>query len=151
MTDADLTGYCGLYCGDCGRYMSKVSELAKELLSEFEKTQFSDYARVKQSQISEFAQYDQTVALLGHIVQLRCETPCRFGGNGCIGPCPIMECVKANSFEGCWECPTYSTCDKFDSLRPFSGDIPQRNLDKIREFGLEDWVKHRGKFYSWLK
>jgi hypothetical protein len=151
VTDRDLTGYCGLYCGDCGRYMSRVCELAHDLLEEFEKTQFSEYADVKQYQISDFEHYDQTVSLLTHIAHLRCETPCRLGGDGCIGHCPIIECVKDNSFEGCWECPTYKTCEKFDSLKPFSGDIPLHKLDKINEFGLDSWARHRGKFYKWQK
>jgi len=137
VTDRDLTAYCGIYCGDCGRYMSRVSELAHDLLEEFEKTKFSEYAGVKQSQISDFKHYDQTVSILIHIVHLRCEIPCRLGGDGCIGHCSIIECVKNNSFQGCWECPTYNTCEKFDFLKPFSGDIPLRNLDKIKKFGLD--------------
>jgi hypothetical protein len=48
MTEADLTAYCGLYCGDCIRFGSRVFGLADELLEEFEKTQFSRNARVKQ-------------------------------------------------------------------------------------------------------
>ena len=151
MTDNDLTGYCGLYCGDCGRYKSRMSELANDLLKEFEKTQFSEYAGVKRSQISDFEHYDRMVSLLAHIAGLRCDTPCRLGGDGCIGNCLIIKCVRENSFEGCWECPTYRTCEKFDFLKPFSGDIPLHNLDKIRGFGVEAWAKHRGKFYRWQK
>ena len=41
MTDEDLTGYCGLYCGDCIRYQCRGSELAADLLKEFEKTHFA--------------------------------------------------------------------------------------------------------------
>ena len=151
MTDRDLTGYCGLYCGDCIRYMSRASELANDLLKELEKTQFSEYSRVKRSHIQDFEHYEEMVSLLAHIVHLRCETPCRLGGDGCLSPCPIIKCVKGKSFEGCWECQAYETCEKFDFLKPFSDDIPLRNLYKIKKYGLEAWAKHRGKFYGWLK
>lgn len=151
MTDSDLTGYCGLYCGDCVRYKSKISESAKDLLREFEKTQFSEYARMKQSQIPEFAHFEAMVGLLAHVSQLRCEIPCRLGGDGCEGSCPIIECLKDKIFEGCWECPECETCGKLDFLKPFHGDIPLNNLLKIKEFGLEAWAKRRGKFYPWLK
>ena len=151
MTDSDLTGYCGLYCGDCMRYLSRASELANDLLKEFTKTQFSEYARVKQSQIPDYEHYEPMVGLLAHVAQLRCETPCSLGGDGCIGSCPIIACVKDKSFEGCWETSEYETCEKFDSLKPFCGDTPLRNLGKIKEFGITAWAKHRGKFYPWVK
>jgi hypothetical protein len=151
MTDNDLTAYCGLYCGDCIRYKSTVSRLATDLIEEFEKTRFSEYARVKQSKIPEFQNYDDMIHLLGHISRLRCEVPCRLGGDGCMGACQIIKCVKDKSFEGCWECSEYETCGKLDFLKPFHGDTPLHNLAKIKEFGIESWVKSRGKFYPWLK
>ncbi len=151
MTDVDLTAYCGLYCGDCIRFRSKSSELADDLLKEFRKTQFSAYAGVKQSQIPEFAHYGLMVNFLVHLSRLRCEKPCRSGGDGCMGSCRIIECVKEKSFEGCWECSQYNTCEKLDFLKPFHGDTPLWNLCRIKEFGISDWAKHRGKFYKWLK
>ena len=151
MTDAHLTAYCGLYCGDCIRLRSRASSLANDLLKEFEKTQFSEYARVKQSQIPDFEYYEPTVSLLAHVSRLRCEVPCRLGGDGCIGSCRIIECVKGKSFEGCWECSEYETCKKLDFLKPFHGDTPLENLRKIKEFSIRAWAKHRGKFYPWLK
>ena len=151
MTDKDLTAYCGLFCGDCMRYMSRASELASELLGEFEKTQFSEYARVKQSQIADYGHYESMKSFLSQVVRLRCETPCRLGGHGCIGPCPIVECVKRKSLEGCWQCAQYRGCPKFGSLKPFCGDTPEHNLTKIKEHGPEAWAKHRGKFYPWKK
>ena len=151
MADSDLTGYCGLYCGDCIRYKSKASELARDLLEELEKMQFSEYARVKKSQIPEFEHYGAMVGLLTLLARLRCEIPCRLGGDGCSGACPIIECVKANSFEGCWECPAYEKCEKLDFLKLFHGDTPVRNLGKIKELGIKAWAAHRGKFYPWRK
>ncbi len=150
MTDAELTGYCGLYCGDCVRYKSRSSDLAKELLKEFEEKQFAEYARVKQSQIPDFEYFEVMVKLLEHISQLRCETPCRLGGDGCGGTCTIIKCVKDKSFDGCWECSEYERCEKLGFLKPFHGDTPLENLGKIKKFGIKSWAKHRGKFYPWL-
>ncbi|TFG92271.1 MAG: DUF3795 domain-containing protein [Syntrophobacterales bacterium] len=151
MTDNDLTGYCGLYCGDCIRYRSRASELAADLLKEFENTQFAEYAKVKQSQIPDFQHYKGMVSLLAHISRLRCNVPCRLGGDGCMVSCPIMECVKGKAFEGCWECSEYKACQKLTFLKSFHGDTPLDNLDKIKEFGLRTWAKHRGNCYPWLK
>ena len=33
-TVKELTAYCGLYCGDCHRYQSRYSELARDLKRE---------------------------------------------------------------------------------------------------------------------
>ena len=151
MAESDLTGYCGLYCGDCIRYRCRASVLASDLMKEFEKTQFATYARVKQSQIPDFQHYEGMVSLLAHISRLRCEAPCRLGGGGCTGSCRIIECVKGRSFEGCWECSEHEVCEKLDFLKPFHGNTPIYNLGKIKEFGLKAWAKHRGKFYPWLK
>jgi hypothetical protein len=151
MTENDLTCYCGLYCGDCIRFRSRASELAADLLKELENTRFAEYARVKRSQISDFRDYKTMVTLLAHISRLRCEAPCRSGGDGCMDSCPIIACVKGKSFEGCWECSEYKACEKIAFLKSFHGDTPLHNLSMIRKFGIDSWAKHRGKCYPWLK
>ncbi len=150
MTEQDLTAYCGLYCGDCIRYRSKASDLARDLLKEFEKRQFSEYARIKRSQMPEFEQYESMIRGLTAVSQIKCETPCRLGGDGCGGSCEVVRCVKDKSFKGCWECAEFEACKKLDFLTPFHGEAPLRNLRKIRQFGLEFWAKHREKFYPWV-
>ena len=125
--------------------------MAADLLKELENAQFAEYARVKQSQIPDFQHYEGMVNLLAHISRLRCEVPCRLGGDGCSGSCPITECVKGKSFEGCWECSEYEACGKLDFLKAFHGDAPLRNLGVIKTLGLRTWAKHRAKCYPWLK
>jgi hypothetical protein len=151
MTESDLPGYCGLYCGDCIRYKSRASELATNLLKEFENTQFAEYAKAKTSQIPDFQHYETMVNLLTHISRLHCEVPCGLGGDGCMDSCPIIECVKGKSLEGCWECSEYKGCEKLDFLKPFHGETPLHNLGMIKKFGIEAWATHRGKCYPWLK
>ena len=151
MTESDLTCYCGLYCGDCIRYESTASELAASLLEEFENAQFAEYAQVKSSEIPAFRHYETMVSLLTHVAELRCEVPCRLGGDGRGGACPIVACVKDKSLDGCWECSKYESCEKLEFLKSFHGDTPLRNLGMIKKFGIHAWARHRGKCYPWLK
>ena len=44
--EIELTAYCGLYCGDCVRYRSKASDLARELINELKNTEFDKYAEL---------------------------------------------------------------------------------------------------------
>ena len=96
MKEKDLTAYCGLYCGDCLRYKSKASDLATHLFSELESQRFSDYAKVKRNYIKEFGDYGLLLSLLQAISELKCETPCRLGGDGCGGSCEIIQCICIN-------------------------------------------------------
>lgn len=151
MTDQDLTGYCGLYCGDCIRYQSKISDLASELLRQLDERQYADYAKVKQARMPEFACYDAMIKCLGAVARIKCEVPCGQGGDGCGGSCDIIRCVKGKSLAGCWDCAEFETCRNLDFLVPFHGDTPLNNLRKIREAGINAWAKHRGRFYPWLR
>ena len=42
--DIELTAYYGLYCPDCIRYKSKISDIAAELLTEIDNSDFEKYA-----------------------------------------------------------------------------------------------------------
>ena len=147
--ESKLTGYCGLYCGDCIRYRSRAADLAGELLRELEETGFEEYALVKGRSSKELAHYGETIKALEAIAGLQCNKPCRVGGGCPTFSCGILECCRERGFKGCWECDEFEGCDKFDFLKPYHGDTPLRNLEKIREFGEDKWVEHRGKFYVW--
>jgi hypothetical protein len=150
MRERDLTAYCGLYCGDCIRYQSRSCDLAKQLLKELGRQQFSEYAKLKSTNRKEFEHYDLIVSGLKAISELKCELPCRLGGDGCEGSCEIIKCIKDNTFEGCWECDSFEKCKKLDFLKPFHGNAPINNLRKIKELGIGKWAKHREKCYPWL-
>lgn len=150
MKEKDLTAYCGLYCGDCIRYQSKSSDLANQLLNELNSQRFSDYAKVKRNYVKEFGDYGLLIPLLQTISGLKCETPCRLGGDGCGGSCEVIRCIKEKSYEGCWECSDFESCNTLDFLKPIHGDGPVENLRKIKEFGIDSWAKHREKCYPWL-
>ena len=145
-----LTAYCGLYCGDCLRYRSKVTELARDLLNELQVVQFDKYAEVKSAFVKEFEHYEECRQVLEAIAKLRCDTPCRAGGDGCLQPCGIKRCIQSKNIEGCWECSEFEKCDKFQFFKLFHSDNAKENLRKIKKYGLDQWAKHRGEFYKWL-
>lgn len=148
--EAELTAYCGLYCGDCLRYKSKVTELARDLMSELQAVRFDRYAEVKSAFVKEFEHYKEFREVLEATARLRCNTPCRLGGDGCLQPCEIKRCAQSKNLDGCWECDEFEKCEKFEFLKPLHSDNPQANLREIKKHGLDRWVKHRGKFYRWL-
>lgn len=148
--EAELTAYCGLYCGDCLRYKSKAADLAQDLQNELQKVKFDRYAEVKSASVKELKHYEECCQVLAAIVSLGCDTPCRTGGDGCLQPCEIKSCVQSKKLEGCWECGELERCNKFEFFRPIHGDTTKENVRKIKKYGLSRWAEHRGKFYSWL-
>ena len=150
VTDKDLTAYCGLFCGDCLRYRSRVPGLAADLLKALEEEDVAPYVRIKRAGAKALNHYDSMVTALAAISALKCETPCRLGGDGCDGSCEIKICVIGKALEGCWECHDFEKCNKFDFLKPFHGDAPKKNLEKVKEHGLDNWAKYREKCYPWM-
>jgi len=147
--DQKLTAYCGLFCDDCIRYKSKASDLALQLLNELGKIKFEDYSKVKQRFVKELESYEEMISALEAIRKLKCDTPCRSGGDGCVQPCEIAKCVNLKGIEGCWECKEIEACDNFEFLRPFHGNAPQNNIKKIKKYGLDKWASHREGIYTW--
>ena len=152
---AELTAYCGLYCGDCIRYRSRVVTLARDLLSELEDAQFEEYAAYKSSPVKQFdpvkqfEHFKECREVLQAIVDIQCNTPCRVGGGCSAFSCDILDCCLKKKLEGCWECDEFKRCQKFEPLKAAHGDSPQQNLRKIKELGLDNWAEHRHKPYIW--
>ncbi len=145
----ELTAYCGLFCGDCIRYKSKASELSDNLMNQLEKYHFIEYAEVEKSHIKEFEQFELLPTFLKGISKIKCEIPCRAGGDGCGGSCEIIACVKRKSLDGCWECDGFEECKKFDFLKPFHADSNLINLSMIKKHSAHDWAEFREKSYPW--
>jgi len=151
----ELIGHCGLYCGDCIRYRSRASDLARELLCELHNTEFGKYAAIKSSSVNqldavkEFEHYGECCEVLEAIVALQCSTPCRTGGGCATFSCGVLTCCREKGFDGCWQCDEFEKCQRFESFRAIHGDSPRQNLRTIRKFGLDKWVEHRHKCYIW--
>jgi hypothetical protein len=148
MQDKDLTAYCGLYCGDCVRFKCKASDLSALLLDELERIRFQEYSKVKRRHAKELEHYESMIIALKGISSIKCDVPCRLGGDG--GSCQIIGCVKDKAIEGCWECAEFEECDKLIFLKQFHGDALLKNLRKIKDFGINFWAIHREKCYPWL-
>jgi len=148
--EIELTAYCGLYCGDCIRYRSRAIDLAEGLADELQKIKFDHYSQIKKDSVKEFEHYKEFREVLDAIARLECDVPCRAGGDGCLEPCEIKKCVRMKNFQGCWECNEFETCKKLDFLKPIHGETPRGNLRKIKEHGLQNWGKYKGKCYPWL-
>ena len=151
-SESELTAYCGLYCGDCIRYRSKASDLARDLLVELQDTEFDKYAKVKSSSTNkeeELTYYREFCKILSVIAKLQCNEPCRVKGGCSTFSCKIVECCQKKGFKGCWECGEFEICKESESLNPFHGDSRVQNLRNIRELGLDNWANHRQKFYIW--
>ena len=151
----DFTAYCGLYCGDCNRYKSKASDLARDLLTELDNTNFEKYAEVKSSSskqvdgVEVLGYYEQCREVLEAIVNLQCNTPCRVGGGSSSFTCKILECCLANGLEGCWECSRFENCDNLGFLDSMHDVNREENLKTIAKYGVDNWAEHRCKFYIW--
>jgi hypothetical protein len=145
----ELTAYCGLFCGDCIRYKNKYAPLARELSDALQKVKFDRYVAVKSLYDVKYKGYNEFEKFLQALIELQCNHGCRGGGCPTL-KCKIMECCQNRGLEGCWECGNLESCDKFDFLKPFHGDGPLRNLEKIKDLGLENWLKQGEKFYKWL-
>jgi len=153
--ESELTAYCGLYCGDCIRYRSRAADLARDLLSELQNTEFNRYAEIKSGSakqfdaVKQFEHYKECCEVLEAIVALQCNNTCRVGGGCPSFSCEILECCREKGFEGCWQCDEFASCGKFEPLKSMHGDSPQQNLKRIKELGLDRWAKHRCKPYVW--
>ncbi len=139
-----------MYCGDCIRYKCKASDLANTLLDEIDNNHFKEYAKVKRSHVKEFENFEELIASLKALSEIKCKTPCGSGGDGCGGACEIIQCVHEQNLNGCWECGKYERCEKLDFLKSYHGHSIVNNLRKIKKYGLANWVGHRDKCYPWL-
>ncbi len=146
MESKTLTAYCGLYCGDCPRWNAEFSTLAGKLLNILESSSFSKYAKLSGLEYTQ-----TTIPFLKQLKGLNCEISCRQGGDGCgETACEIKKCIEEKALEGCWECQDFKDCRKMDFLKPFCGEAPVKNLQKVKKYGLDNWAGHREKQYPWL-
>jgi len=147
----EMIAYCGLFCNDCVRYRSKLTESAGTLLIELEKRKFSDYVEVKREFDNAFKDYPVFLTVLKKIIELECKEPCRKGGGCSAFDCRIVKCCVEKKQEGCWECGQLLSCDKFDFLKPFHGDTPKNNCVDLRDNGFDDFDPRKEPFYLWDK
>lgn len=151
MSTRQNTAYCGIYCPDCIHFRNRYSHMARELEDHLKEIEFDRYAEISSPFGQGLSNWKQFAEVLHELAGTQCNNPCR-PGDGCSGkPCKIMLCCQQKGFEGCWECPDTSGCDKFDFLEPRCGQMPRKNIEKIKKHGMENWIENRHHFYIWQK
>jgi len=128
MTDKDLAGRCGLYCGACsiyraykdgGEYLKRLSEHFKCPLE-----------------------------------KVRCEG-CQILTPECWGnDCKIVQCLNTKGYAFCYECPKYEehSCEKFEKLA--KGYLEEDNVDlrssleKIKSGKVKKWLQASKKRFK---
>ncbi|OFW57364.1 MAG: hypothetical protein A2V52_05775 [Actinobacteria bacterium RBG_19FT_COMBO_54_7] len=131
-----MTGYCGLYCGDCVFKHGTINDLAQQLLDEFTNARLDKIVEV--IPFIDEEKYKQTHEFLESIVPLRC-TGCREDMRSKF--CDVANCAREKEIEGCWGCAEFSACSKMEFLAHVHGDAHIKNLEKIKDIGLEEWIE----------
>jgi hypothetical protein len=135
---ANLTAYCGLYCGECLMYKNKVADLARDLRKELRESKFDKIAPALSGFMKELKDYPICYAVLGAMVKLRCRKSCYDGGGH---PCKVRDCCTKKGFRGCWECDIFDTCTKLNFLRQVHGDAHIKNMKIISKKGMDGFLK----------
>ena len=131
--------------------------LANNLLEELEKSEFGEYAKIKNSAkkqlnpVKQLTNYNECIEVLGAIADLQCNIPCRIGGGCPTFSCDILKCCTKKNLEGCWQCEEFMNCAKFKGLQSIHGNTPQQNLSEIKKHGINNWTKYRHNCYIWQK
>lgn len=142
----EMTGYCGLYCGDCKFQDGTIPDLARDLRKELRSVRFDKVAEV--IPFKEFDHYQECYEVLGAMVKLRCKG-CRVSGRSKF--CPPAKCAVKKGYEGCWECDEFAECKKLEFLEPIHGDGHLKNLRKIGKVGVNEWAEGNRYWYAPIK
>ena len=149
MQDKEHTACCGLYCGDCIPANESLFEAAGRLRQVLEDTQFDEYARFKSVKNRLFESYGVFKEVLHAILTLRCPRTCPTGGGR--PDCPIRTCAHQKGLDGCWQCPSFESCELLEPLSACHGDTHRHNLRMVRQYGVTSWSHKRGRHYLWQK
>jgi hypothetical protein len=135
---ANLTAYCGLYCGECLMYKNKVADLARDLRKELRESKFGKIAPALSGFMKELKDYDTCYSVLGAMVKMRCRKSCHDGGGH---PCKVRDCCRKKEIQGCWECDIFETCKKLDFLKPIHDDANINNMRIINKKGMKAFLE----------
>lgn len=125
----EFTAYCGLFCGDCIRFKSEAPDLALHLLDELRKIKFENYVKVKQRSVNELESYKEMISALEAISKLKCDIPCRSGGDGCLQPCEIVKCVHLKDLKAAGSAKSLKHVINSNSLSHFM-EMSHRTISK---------------------
>jgi hypothetical protein len=141
--------YCGLYCGAC-----EIMKACRKELTTGVKARWEDLPEQFRDNIGK-----------ADLVCQGCTTDTVF--QGCRG-CAIRSCAREKKVESCILCPEYPcslVSQRKTHLDRIGKNLPHtrvifRNLDTVREKGMEEWLKERerdwkcpqcGAGFSWYQ
>ena len=146
-----LLAYCGFYCGDCLGYTGVIADAAQNMMEVLETYKFERTAECVFPE--QLANYDQFREMLGFMTGLRYPGICReVEQDGSPSGCEVKSCYRERGYYACYECGEFEACDKLVSIhRGLHYGSCMKNLQAIREMGLEAWIDGGPRFCYWLE
>lgn len=134
---AELTCYCGLYCGACAIKNGQIRDAARSLQDMLNAYQYSEWAPMVAEYFPAVKGWNEFEGVMGWLMSQDCPTCLGGGGNP---DCAIRICAKEKGLAGCWEC-SEDPCDKL-AYREIDGTHSgsDKNRQRIREVGLDAWL-----------
>jgi len=132
---AELTAYCGLYCGACAIKNGQIRDGAKALQGMLKAYSYAEWAPTLGDFVPAVKGWPQFEGVLEWLTAQDCPGCMGGGGNP---ECAIRLCAKERGLVGCWEC-NEDPCEKvqeIDQGYPAARESRQR----IRDTGLEAWL-----------
>jgi len=127
-SEADLLGFCGLYCRKCALSVSgEIRNASKVLLSHLRG--FEMYAQKMGEKFPELCGYQGFLRVLNWFASQECPG-CRKGGG--VRGCQIRACCEEEGHEFCYRCDSFP-CGEIH------GQMAANSI-KIKEMGVEAFV-----------
>ena len=131
-----------MYRADCPAYTQSLANLAGDLHKELNRNKFDKVAPAlaKIPAFRAFKHYQKFFDLLGTMMKMKCDKPCRAGGGS--AKCRIRKCAKKKNLAGCWQCDDFPTCKLLEDL----GDVDKtylKNLRKLKRLGPVAFIKQK--------
>jgi len=136
MADKNLVGRCGIYCGACFAYRGTISQKATELRETLNKEKFGRRIATAFDWIGDYSEFSK---VLSHLKNLKCQGCGAGGGNPW---CSIRKCCQKKGFASCAECSEFP-CEKLDWMTKRYSNWNLRNLERVREVGVENWLEEQ--------
>lgn len=125
----NLLAPCGLYCGVCSIHIADRDNNVK-----FKKILVDLYKPMTKS--ADDIKCAGCLAEREENIFLYCKT------------CPIRDCVKSKSFDGCYQCDDFP-CKYIDRFPiPVGKKVIMRAIPRWKEIGTEKWVEEEEKRYK---
>jgi len=134
LTNKNLVGRCGLYCGFCEVY--RAYKDSNKLQAELAKKHGCRLEEIK-------CEGCQALDVYGWSHEDK------WGKN-----CKILKCLNAKKLKFCYECTEYDTCKKFDEFAKICSGLRidlRRNLQIIREGRVEEWLLEQDRKWRCTK